>query len=134
MAVLSFAYLRKSGAKKEIDEGVVSIQGEVVEKKETAAPEKVELRIVEKKKEEVSGKRYSTYRIPAIALTAKLSKVNYCQGCDRFSRAESGDVEGGYGWCLRVVDGEEVMRPIPKSAAVSRCWYWMEYEKEKTTC
>lgn len=59
----------------------------------------------------------TTYRIPAVAETANLIRVNYCPGCDRFTKTSE------YGTCKRA-DGQD--KEIPKDATVSQCWYTIE--------
>jgi hypothetical protein len=70
----------------------------------------------------------TTYRIPSVADTARLTSVNYCQGCDRFWPATPPTDTNPYGRCRRDnAPGEEgmceVWRIIPPAAPVSMCWY-----------
>lgn len=81
----------------------------------------------------------STYRIPAVMLTARLQAVNYCYGCSRFLPSSDWEKQHGnpYGRCLREerLEGEingqivEVWKVIPAAAPVYRCWYHINQKK-----
>ena len=76
----------------------------------------------------------TTWRIPAVALSARVMAVDYCRGCSRFMPAEEWEKEKGnpYGRCQRDdQDGYEVWKIIPPTAIVKRCWYWIQEEKNK---
>jgi hypothetical protein len=76
-------------------------------------------------------------RIPKVMLTAKLMKVNYCQGCPRFSPSVGWEKGNGspYGRCLRVIDLEEEFTErwtiIPSRATVARCYYHIQIQNKK---
>lgn len=77
----------------------------------------------------------TTYRIPSVANTARLTAVNYCQGCDRFWPAMTPTDVNPYGRCRRDnAPGEEgmceVWRIIPPAAPVSMCWYKLQALKK----
>jgi hypothetical protein len=133
--VMSFAHLRPGGKQ---------VQPKV--------PEKVEVKVAvnrDTKIETSPTPQRTTYRIPAILPTARLSAVNYCRGCSRFLSATPWEKTVGvpYGRCRRddeVIEGGdmggtgnvvrravEVWKIIPAGATVVRCWYWMKETKEK---
>lgn len=74
----------------------------------------------------------TAYRIPGVAKTAILAKVNFCEGCPRFLPATEQEKPYGntYGRCLREGEvgsetEEELWRVIPEDAPVSRCYYYL---------
>ena len=132
--VMSFAHLRPGGKQ---------VQPKV--------PEKVEVKVAvnrDTKIETSTTPQRTSYRIPAILPTARLSAVNYCRGCGRFLPATPWEKTVGvpYGRCRRddeVIEGGdmggtgnvvrravEVWKSIPAGATVARCWYWMKETKE----
>ena len=75
--------------------------------------------------------RRTTFRIPAVMLSALIPSSNYCRAgksqCERFKPVLDG--EDGYGLCWRPDNknpGIEHWKKIPATATVSRCWFWME--------
>lgn len=116
MAVMSFAHLKNKTQKEQSD---ASLTDEFEKSRKDAPAVKIN----------------QNYRIPAVALTARLSAVNYCQGCDRFIKADTGaTISGGYGWCLRkgkIGSDDEEWKPIPESAKVEQCRYWIEFLKNE---
>ena len=79
----------------------------------------------------------TTFSIPAVMPTALLVAVNYCRGCGRFLAAGENETNNPYGRCLRDAPEEseyyEVYKIIPKTAKVSRCYYWIKNQKQVKT-
>jgi hypothetical protein len=132
MAIMSFAHLKKKPLQGQpVQSAVVQvavqdvIQGEKAEKTDQDTSVSIAPIILAR----------TTYRIPAVSLTALLVKVNYCRGCGRFLPADQSETDhrNPYGKCLRETDenGMQVWKIIPATAQMTRCFYMLENQQSE---
>jgi len=143
MAIMSFAHLKEKKSPGTRQAAYSSLTIEPAKKSTTGIMSFAHLKKGESKTVEkpIEVKRPVcepiVSRIPKVMLTAKLIKVNYCQGCPRFSPSVGLEKKNGnpYGSCLRFVDNEkefpELWKKIPERATVAKCYYHMQMKNKK---